>query len=203
MRSLTARRRKRTGISTLREGVTMVFDELAEAAQQFLKRLFEQTGGETSRQISMYDIGAALSWDREAALQKAQDLMAAGLVEIRTLSGGIGISAEGIETVRSALALAGPDPSLPRLGSSRIMDTAICRAVEQVCDGIKAQAGGLDLDFDSLAELVADLKTIADQLGSPRPKTAVVRESLRSLEGVLNRFAGNRSLVDVRALIGD
>jgi len=83
------------------------------------------------------------------------------------------------------------------------MDTTICRAVERVCDGIKAQAGSLDLDFDSLAELVADLKTIADQLGSPRPKTAVVRESLRSLEAVLNRFAGNRCLADVRALIGD
>jgi hypothetical protein len=72
-----------------------------------------------------------------------------------------------------------------------------------VCDGIKAQTASLDLDFDSLAELVADLKTIADQLGSPRPKTAVVRECLRSLEGVLKRYAGNRSLVDVRALIGD
>jgi len=181
----------------------MAFDELNEPAQQFLKRLFEQTGGQTSRQISMYDIGAALGWEREAALQEAQDLMAAGLVEIRTLSGGIGISAEGVEKMQSALAPDAPAPSLPRLGSGRIMETTICRAVERVCDGIKAQAGSLDLDFDSLAELVADLKTIADQLGSPRPKTAVVRESLRSLEAVLNRFAGNRCLADVRALIGD
>jgi hypothetical protein len=83
------------------------------------------------------------------------------------------------------------------------MDSAACRAVERVCDGIKVQAGSLDLDFDSLAELMADLKTIGDQLGSSRPKTAVVRESLRSLEGVLKRFAGNISLGDVRALIGD
>jgi hypothetical protein len=71
----------------------------------------------------------------------------------------------------------------------------------QVCDGIKAQAGSLGLDFDSLAELVADLKTVADQLGSPKPKTAVVRESLRSIEGVLKRFPGNKHLADVRALI--
>lgn len=181
----------------------MAFDELNEPAQQFLKRLFEQTGGQTSRQISMYDIGAALGWEREAALQEAQDLMAAGLVEIRTLSGGIGISAEGVEKMQSALAPAAPAPSLPRLGSGRILDTTICQAVERVCDGIKAQAGRLDLDFDSLAELVADLKTIADQLGSPRPKTAVVRESLRSIEGVLKSFTANKSLAEVRALIGD
>jgi len=53
--------RKPAGISTPRKGVTMAFDELNEPAQQFLKRLFEQTGGQTSRQISMYDIGAALA----------------------------------------------------------------------------------------------------------------------------------------------
>jgi hypothetical protein len=57
------------------------------------------------------------------------------------------------------------------------------------------------LDDDTLAELVADLKTVTDQLGSPRPKTAVVRESLRSIEGVLKRLAGNKQLADIRALI--
>jgi len=181
----------------------MAFDELDEPARQFLSQLFEQTDGQPSRQTSMYAIGAALGWEREAASRAAQDLMAAGFVEIRTLSGGIGISAEGADRVRSALAHGSPAPALPRLGSDGIMDTTACQAVEQVCEGIKSQAGGLDLDFDSLAELVADLKTIADQLGSPRPKSAVVRESLRSLEGVLNRFSGNRSLADVRTLIGD
>ena len=92
---------------------------------------------------------------------------------------------------------------MARLGSSRIMDPAACQAVERVCDGIKAQAGSLGLDFDTLAELMADLKTVGDQMGSPRPKTAIVREGLRSVEGVLKQFAGNRSLAGVRALIGD
>jgi hypothetical protein len=181
----------------------MAFDDLDESAQQFLKRLFEQTAGQTVRQISMYDIGAALGWEREAASRAAQDLMAAGLVEIRTLSGGIGISAEGSAAVQAALAPGRPAPSLPRLGSARILDAASRQSVERVCDGIKAQAGGLGLDFDSLAELMADLKTIADQLGSPRPKTAVVRESLRSIEGVLKSFTANKSLAEVRTLIGD
>jgi hypothetical protein len=71
----------------------------------------------------------------------------------------------------------------------------------QVCDGIKAAAGSFGLDFDSLAELVADLKTVADQLGSPKPKTAVIRESLRSIEGVLKRFVGNKCLAEIRILI--
>jgi hypothetical protein len=181
----------------------MTLDEMDEPARQFLRRLFEQTNGQTSRQISMYAIGAELGWDREAASQAAQDLMAFGLVDIRTLSGGIGLSTEGAAVVQAALGSGDGSPAMPRLASGRIMDRSAGQAVERVCDAIKAQAGSLGLDFDTLAELMADLKTIADQLGSPRPKTAIVRESLRSLEAVLKRFAENRSLADVRALIGE
>lgn len=181
----------------------MTLDEMDEPARQFLKRLFDQTDGQTSRQISMYDIGAGLGLDREAASQAAQSLMSSGLVDIRTLSGGIGLSSEGAAVVQAALGSANGGPVVPRLGNSRVMDKTACQAVEKACDGIKGQAGSLGLDFETLAELMADLKTIADQLGSPRPKTAIVRESLRSLEAVLKRFAGNRNLADVRTLIGD
>jgi hypothetical protein len=181
----------------------MTFDDMDEAARQFLKRLFEQTEGQPSRQVSMYDVGKALGWDREAAAQAAQDLMAAGLVEVRTLSGGIGISAEGTDVVRSALGAGSEGAAMARLGGGRIMEPAACRAVERVCDGIKSQTGTLGLDFDTLAEVMADLKTIAAQLGSSRPKTAIVREGLRSLEEVLKRFAGNPGLAGVKALIGD
>jgi hypothetical protein len=163
--------------------------------------LFEQTGGATSLQLSMYDIGNSLGWDREAASQAAQDLMADGLVEIRTLSGGIGLSAAGAEAMRAARSPGSPASGLPRLGTGRILDPPACQAVAQICDGIKTQAGSLGLDFDSLAELVADLKTVADQLGSPKPKTAVIRESLRSIEGVLKRFVGNKYLAEIRILI--
>ena len=181
----------------------MAFDDMDEAARQFLKQLFEQTGGQSSRQVSLYDVGAALGWDRDAASRAAQDLMAAGLVEIRTLSGGIGISAQGAAMVQPTLGSGNRNAAIARLGSGRIMDKAAGQAVERVCDDIKAQAGSLGLDFDTLAELMADLKTIADQLGSSRPKTAIVREGLRSLEGVLKQVAGNRNLASVRALIGD
>jgi len=181
----------------------MTFDDMDEAGRQFLKNLFEQTGGQLSRQVSMYDVGAALGWERDAASRAAQDLMAAGLVEIRTLSGGIGISTDGAAMVQSTLGSGKRSAAMARLGSSRIMDPAAGQAVERVCDDIKAQAGSLGLDVDTLAELMADLKTVADQLGSSRPKTAIVREGLRSLEGVLKRFAGNKNLAAVRALIGD
>src|SRR5512139_3668838 len=126
----------------------MTLDEMDEPARQFLKRLFDQTDGQPSRQISMYAIGAELGWDRQAAAQAAQDLMASGLVDIRTLSGGIGISTEGAAVVQEALGPESRDVSMPRLTTSRIMDKPACQAVELVCDAIKAQAGSLGLDFD-------------------------------------------------------
>ena len=181
------------GAAGRQESARMTFDDMDEAARQFLNCLFEQTEGQCSRQVSMYDVGAALGWDRDAASRAAQDLMAAGHVEIRTLSGGIGISAGGAAMVQSALGSENRGAAMARLMSSRTMDPAACRSVERVCDDIKAQAGSLGLDFDTSAELMADLKTVADQLGSSRPKTAIVREGLRSLEGVLKQFAGTEA----------
>ena len=71
----------------------MTDSEPSEAAQQFLIQLFEQTKGDGSIQVSMYDIGELLGMDRDTASTVAQELMGLQLVEIRTLSGGIGIVA--------------------------------------------------------------------------------------------------------------
>jgi hypothetical protein len=181
----------------------MTSDDMDPAARQFLQSLFERTEGQSSRQVSMYELGEKLGLDREAAARTAQALMAAGLVEIRTLSGGIGISAEGAADVRSAPEAEGGAAAAAPLGNNRILDPAACQAVERVCEEIKSQAGRLGLDFDTLTEVLADLKTITHQLGSSRPKTAIVREALRSLEGALKPFAGNPGLAAVRALITD
>jgi hypothetical protein len=181
----------------------MTFEQLNEEDRQFLTRLHEQTEGQPSRQVSMYAIGAALGWDRDAAARAAQDLMAAGFVEIRTLSGGIGISADGAAALQAALGSGEQGAAVPRLGDGRIMDKAASQAVEQACEDLKTQAGSLRLDFDTLTELMADLKTIADQLGSSRPKTAIVREGLRSLAEVLKHAPGNKNLERISALIGD
>ena len=62
-------------------------------------------------------------------------------------------------------------------------------AVDGAAARIKSRIDDLGIGFDGLSELMADLKTIGAQLSSPRPKTAVIRECLRSVIGVLD--AGN------------
>ena len=61
----------------------------------------------------------------------------------------------------------------------------------------------IELDFDGLSELMADLKTIDAQLGSSRPKTAIIRECLRSLKSILEAASEGEILVKVRGLLGE
>jgi hypothetical protein len=182
----------------------MAISELDETGQQFLIQLFEQTGGDPSAQVSMYDIGAGLGLARDSASRVAETLIGLQLVEIRTLSGGIGISTDGASEVRRLVGsapAAGDSPG--RLTDQPIMDSTSCRGVELVAGAVKSRAGNLGLDFDGLSEMMADLKTIDAQLGSSRPKTAIIRECLLSLKDVLEGSAETEILLKVKGLLGE
>ena len=170
--------------------------ELDDIVQQFLIQLFEQTKGDVSIQVSMYDIGELLGMDRDTASGVAQELMGRQLAEIRTLSGGIGISAAGSAMIQESV---GPPVSgsseAANLGTAPVLAAGGQQTVEQVVSELKNQTGSLGLDFDALGELMADLKTMGAQLDSSRPKTAIVRECLRSILGVVEK-AKNRQMVN-------
>ena len=182
----------------------MTTSELDESGRQFLIQLFEQTRGDTSAQVSMYDLGNDLGLDRDTSSRLAETLMGLQLVEVRTLSGGIGISTEGAGEVKRLMggaALMGE--SNRQLTDQPIMDQMSSQAVEQAAGELKSKAGNLGLDFEGLSELMADLKTIDAQLGSSRPKTAIIRECLGSLKETLEGLAESESLVKIRGLLGD
>jgi hypothetical protein len=50
---------------------------------------------------------------------------------------------------------------------------------------------------------LADLKTIDAQLGSSRPKTAIIRECLGSIKETLVGSAESEIIVKIRGLLGD
>ena len=182
----------------------MTMSELDESGQQYLIQLFEQTNGDTATQVSMYAVGEVLGLDHDTSGRVAETLIGLQLAEIRTLSGGIGISAEGAAGVKGLLGGALPTGEAPgRLSDQPIMDAPDCQAIEQVADALKGQTGNLGLDYDSLSELMADLKTIDAQLSSSRPKTAIVRECLGSLKETLEGLAESESLVKIRGLLGE
>ncbi len=182
----------------------MAIDELDESGQQYLIQLFEQTNGDTAAQVSMYDVGEGLGMDHDTSARVAETLIGLQLAEIRTLSGGIGISAEGATEVKDLMGgVPQSGETSGRLSDQPIMDANGCKAVEHVADALKNQTGNLGLDFDGLSEMMADLKTIDAQLGSSRPKTAIIRECLRSIKALLEAQPESENLLKVNGLLGE
>ncbi|MGW8325438.1 MAG: hypothetical protein ACWGNI_07000, partial [Desulfobacterales bacterium] len=71
-------------------------NDVKENLPLFIVELYHRTQGDGSVKVSMYDIGESLGLDRKLSLRTAEELIGTGLAEIKTLSGGIGITAEGV-----------------------------------------------------------------------------------------------------------
>jgi hypothetical protein len=176
--------------------------DLDDMCQRFLLELYSQTGGESSVQVSMFDIGRALNMNRETTSRVAEALIGWELADIRTLSGGIGISPHGIEEARL---LAGGENSVEKigftLGDDPVLDSAGRGEVEKITLDLKHRVGSLDLAFEALDEFMADLKTIDAQLGSPKPKTIIIRECFRSLMEAAQKAGAGESAAKIKLLI--
>jgi hypothetical protein len=177
--------------------------DLDEQQIQFLRRLHEHSGGEASAQASMYAIGESLGLPREAVENLAEGLMGCQLIEIRTLSGGIGWTAEGLEAMDALLGPERPEGKAAyRLGEAPVLDPAGDEAVQRAVAGLKGGIARMDLEFGQLSEAMADLKSIDAQLQSPRPKTAVIRACLQSLYELLQPVSEADTLRPVAELLG-
>ncbi len=154
--------------------------DLSPSSRQFLETLYTQTGDDADAQISMYDVGAVMGLDRQESTTTAEDLMAAGLLEIRTLSGGVALSDAGRAVVHQDAADQTPSEN-ERLGQNSPMDARQCELVENLLTLLKADVGEQNHTYETLSEMIADVRTIEAQLISPRPKTAVVRACLEGL----------------------
>lgn len=154
-----------------------------DMAEQYLVELYRITNGDSTAQASMYDIGVNVGLDKEAAGKLAEDLIGQGFVEIRTLSGGIGITEQGIATATADdnTATSGFDC----LGNSVVLEASGRETIERLLDAVKAAIGQIDTPYPQMETLVVDIKTIEIQLLSPQPKTAVIRAVLYSLQETL------------------
>jgi hypothetical protein len=172
------------------------------SSRAFLGALYDQTDGDSATQVSMYAVGESLGMDRDEASRVTADLMAEGLVEIKALSGAIALSTAGAEAVNTLRDGGAGQGAVARLGSAAIAATAVVEAVAALAADLKKRVGGLGLDFDTLSELTADLKTIDAQIDSPRPKTAVLRECLQSIQAALATAEAQDLHERIRALTG-
>ena len=125
----------------------------------------------------MYTMGETIGLDREASERAAEDLIARGLVEIRTLSGGIGLSEEGA----GLLAETDAGHAADRLGTASPLSPPQYEVVERTLTRLKTDLGERGLPFETLSEMIADIRSIEAQLASPKAKTTVIRACFSSL----------------------
>lgn len=176
--------------------------DVTEDGLRFLQELYNQCGGDAAATFSMFDIGANVGMERERAGAMAEELIGWGLVEVRTLSGGIAITDSGIETIRQ---MTGPKAQDPGEGvcldEGPVLSDAACGAADRLVCRLKSGIDGLHLGFERLSEMMADLKGIEAQLSSPRPKTDVVRACFDSILGVLKTVHAQKETDDIRRLV--
>ncbi len=157
--------------------------QLNPQEQSYLDELYRTTSGDPAMQVSMHDVGAAIGLDKEAAGKLAEELIALGHVEIRTLSGGIGITDQGIGAV--TVNDGAGDANSWRLGDAVTVDEQDRSSIEAALAAIKTAVASDSAAYPQMESLVIDIKTIEVQMLSPQPRTAVIREVFRSLQETL------------------
>jgi hypothetical protein len=179
----------------------MNLDELN--SKSFLEELHRQTKGNMESQVSMYEVGASIGLAKGEAGSLAEGLMVAGLVELRTLSGGISITCEGLTALGiSPVPVITSSDSEQRFSNGPVADKTDCELLCRLVDTIKSNLSGLKMEYQQLEEIIIDLKTIEVQLLSPSPKIAVFRELLRSLHHSFQKIGYQVMTAKLAPLLG-
>ncbi len=148
-------------------------------AKAYLYELYTRTGGDPEAQISMYDVGESLGMERSDAASMAESLYVENFAELKTLSGGIGITREGLNLLEIKIP-AVPGKSLS-LGKEPILGDEGQNSLDKILLEIKKAVTDTKMSFPQIEEILMDIKTIEVQKLSPRPKTGIIREVLRSI----------------------
>ncbi|MCP3901806.1 MAG: hypothetical protein GY707_19020, partial [Desulfobacteraceae bacterium] len=151
----------------------MSFDDSSK--QVFLQELYNRAEGDFEVQVSMYDIGDDLGLEKDEVEALSQGLFIEDLAEMKTLSGGMGITPKGLEALGIKIVSKNGDQSF-RLGNGPVLDDQDQKAVHNLLNKIKENFDSKAFSFDIIEEIVIDLKTIEVQMLSPSPKTQIIKE---------------------------
>ena len=155
-------------------------------AKDFLIELYSMTEGDTARQVSMHDVGERLGMEKNAISAISEDLIIDQLVELKTLSGGIGITSDGLTALqKEGLISAAPTTNAQKLGKGPVLDESDLKIIDHLLSTIKNAVGGSQVKYAQIEEIVIDIKTLEIQLLSPRPKLSIVIEVFKSLHTTL------------------
>lgn len=170
--------------------------------QAYLYQLNQMAGSDPEVQVSMHEVGDALGIENEQASQLAEVLFIGGHAELKTLSGGIGITQMGMKALGVSPA-PGAVTGLPQLSGEPVLTKEDMEQTHALLESIKADMGSQIEDYQVLETTVMDIKTIEVQMLSPAPKTAVVKAVLRSIVHSLPEKVFSDLLERIKALAGE
>ena len=173
--------------------------------QNYLEQLCQMSGGDVSKEVSMYEIGASMGLDRPEAGALAEELIIDGYAELKNLTGGISITTAGLRLLN--LDTGGREEGQGEgqivLGEAEVLTPEVVEAVEDLVEEIRKTIGEGGFGYSLVEELVIDLKTLQVQLLSSRPKTDIVREIFCSLVKPLEGKPESERLRDtIKKMIG-
>jgi hypothetical protein len=156
--------------------------------RDYLIELYNQTEGNQEKQVSMHDVGSALGMDKNQAGALGQDLVVEGLVDLRTLAGGISITSQGLEMLQVGGYITVSVKDSFQLSGGPVINEIDRQAIEKMIEKIKQAVTQKIAQFQDLEEIIIDLKTLEVHLLSPKPKTSIVRAILSSLHLSLEKL---------------
>lgn len=186
-------------------------DETKKKRFQFLDRVFELSKGNQYEQMSMWDVGKELGFNDELTEIMVQYLVEERLIEHKAIGGFIGITHWGIRKIEEALS--NPDeptqyfPPVNIISIGQMVNSQIQQAspgaqqsitindqqkedIEKFLKELKESIDKIELNAEQESDVKADIGTIEAQMKSTKPKTTVVRESLKSIKNILEGAAG-------------
>ncbi len=186
-------------------------EELRKMRFQFLNLLYEKTGGDKFNRVSMWDIGSELGYERNVTQSISQYLEGEGLIEYATIGGGIAITHYGVREVEEAIShpekptdyfppvnvinihhMEGSQIQQGTISSNQAGTFKLTNGVEinDFLKLLKEQLPDLSLNPEDRLEIKSDISTLQSQIESSRPKPGIIKESLLSIQRILEGATG-------------
>jgi len=200
----------------------MSIDDKKKERFLFLQKMYDTTDGNSAHIVDMWEVGTELGLDREKTRNLVGYLRDEGLLEAKTLGGGISITHAGIieieysltnpdyptdhflpinlihiENMNNSAIQQGSNYSIQNINFNVDKSSDLKKIINEV-EGIKEQ---LTLDRLVLEELVSEIDTLKSQVKSPKPKNIIVTESLKTIRGILEGVAGNAATPMILTMI--
>jgi len=156
----------------------------------FLQELYRTSGGEVEVQVSMYQLGDSLGLSKSEVSALSEDLIIDGYVELRSLSGAVSITEEGL----AALGIASQNDlsaTLPRLSGEDILTVEDRQLLAEIISRIQQCTFGASTTLAQLEDLLIDLKTLELQLQAVQPASAISMAVLASMTDRLTALQGS------------